>query len=242
MGTPSRSNGVASVVRNPSIFAYLLPSGNSLSSAARSWMWIVRRSSTARPFTVPRLTGIPSRGTALVGICPIWAIARSRSPSRRQITLLFASHTRAAFSLTVSRTTSILVGELLITRSTSAIAVCCSNAASSSRVSRLASVFLAKGSEPRRWTVFGTLRCLNVFRRCVFATFPPVFPGRPIVSPEAQDRASYRLKLVPWKGWYHVCSCPLWAKCGHVWHKKSCPLYPQKQTCAVQEAMSALGQ
>jgi hypothetical protein len=186
-------------------------------------MWIVLRSSTARPFTVPRLTGIPARGTALVGICPICVTTRSRSPSRLQITQLFASHKRAAFSLTISRTASILVGELLITRSTSAIAICCSNAASSSRVSRLASVFLAKGSETR-WTVFGTLRCPNVLRRCVFATFPRVFPRRLIVAPEAWmgDRSNS-----------HVCSgrgrCPLWVISRHTQCNVACPLYPQQR-------------
>src|SRR5262249_54642017 len=37
-------------------------------------------------------------------------------------------------------------------------------------------------------------------------------------------------------------SCPLWVKSRHSRRKKSCPLYPQKRTCAVHLAMSALGQ
>jgi hypothetical protein len=34
--------------------------------------------------------------------------------------------------------------------------------------------------------------------------------------------------------------CPLWVRSRHVHCKQSCPLYPQKQTCAVQLGMSAL--
>ena len=62
---------------------------------------------------------------------------------------------------------------------------------------------------------------------------------RLIASPEAQDKASYRLKLAHRKG-----PQPMSA----LGHKRtfavqtSCPLYPQKRTCAVQLAMSALGQ
>ena len=33
--------------------------------------------------------------------------------------------------------------------------------------------------------------------------------------------------------------CPLWVISGHPRRKKSCPLYPQKQTCAVHQRMSA---
>jgi uncharacterized membrane protein (DUF485 family) len=36
--------------------------------------------------------------------------------------------------------------------------------------------------------------------------------------------------------------CPLWVKSRHVRCKRSCPLYPQKRTCAVQLGMSALCQ
>src|SRR5262249_57271593 len=35
---------------------------------------------------------------------------------------------------------------------------------------------------------------------------------------------------------------PLWVNSGHLQCKKACPLYPRKQTCAVQLDMSALGQ
>src|SRR5262249_25275857 len=34
--------------------------------------------------------------------------------------------------------------------------------------------------------------------------------------------------------------CPLWVKSRHVRCKESCPLYPQKRTCALQLGMSAL--
>src|SRR5262249_34573379 len=36
--------------------------------------------------------------------------------------------------------------------------------------------------------------------------------------------------------------CPLWVKSRHMQCKRSCPLYPQKRTCALQLEMSALGQ
>src|SRR5262245_14018546 len=36
--------------------------------------------------------------------------------------------------------------------------------------------------------------------------------------------------------------CPLWVKSRHVRRASSCPLLPQKRTCAVQRGMSALGQ
>src|SRR5512139_805760 len=39
-----------------------------------------------------------------------------------------------------------------------------------------------------------------------------------------------------------TAGCPLWAKSGHLRRKEACPLYPRKQTFAVQYAMSATGQ
>ena len=33
--------------------------------------------------------------------------------------------------------------------------------------------------------------------------------------------------------------CPLWVKSRHVQRERTCPLYPRKQTCAVQLGMSA---
>jgi hypothetical protein len=37
-------------------------------------------------------------------------------------------------------------------------------------------------------------------------------------------------------------ACLLWVKKRHVRRERSCPLYPRKLTCALQSAMSALGQ
>ena len=45
-----------------------------------------------------RFAGIPSRAWLVAGISPYEATSRRRSPSRRKITALFASHRRAAFS------------------------------------------------------------------------------------------------------------------------------------------------
>src|SRR4030095_5991651 len=65
-------------------------------------------------------------------------------------------------------------------------------------------------------------------------------PTRAAGSSEAQDKASHRLN-VQRKG-ASDRPRPLWVKSKHSRRKKSCPLYPRKQTCAVQLGMSALGQ
>src|SRR5262249_31674837 len=36
--------------------------------------------------------------------------------------------------------------------------------------------------------------------------------------------------------------CPLWVKSKRMQCNRPCPLYPRKQTCAVQKGMSAMGQ
>src|SRR5262249_16379135 len=61
---------------------------------------------------------------------------------------------------------------------------------------------------------------------------------RRIASPEAKDKALYRLRLAHSEG---TNRCPLWVKSRHMQCTNACPLYPQKQTCAVQLGM-ALGQ
>ena len=57
---------------------------------------------------------------------------------------------------------------------------------------------------------------------------------RLIASTEAQDKASYRLKITLGMG-----PCPLWVISGHMQCKMACPLCPRKRTCAVQLSMSA---
>ena len=61
------------------------------------------------------------------------------------------------------------------------------------------------------------------------------------VAARIQARTSYRLKSAKWKG-AQRSQCPLWVKSRHVQCKTPCPLYPRKQTCAVQLGMSALAQ
>src|SRR5262245_35686207 len=74
--------------------------------------------------------------------------------------------------------------------------------------------------------------------------------------PQRQDRASYRPKLAPGKGWpmsalgqkqtcavhWPMSALPPIATTKADFGKPSCLLYPQKRTCAVQLQMSALGQ
>ena len=62
-----------------------------------------------------------------------------------------------------------------------------------------------KPVKPRRSQTFGALRRFNVLGRCVF---PVVLSCRLIASPEAQDRASYRLGRALWKGLrWTLCNC-----------------------------------
>ena len=74
---------------------------------------------------------IGSRGIAPIGrLAPVPKPRRcaSASPSTRQISRVVASHSRAALSTTASSTGCRSVGEEAMTRSTSAVAVCCSSA------------------------------------------------------------------------------------------------------------------
>ena len=89
-------------------------------------MWMVRRSTTARPGTDPR-----SIARFRVGGDAIWpreATSRMDSSCTWKILASAAPHNRAAFSATASRTGWRSVGELEITRRISAVAVCCSRA------------------------------------------------------------------------------------------------------------------
>ena len=134
-GVPSRSRGVPSNVRarEPRCLMRDTVSGNSASADMMSSTWIVRRSCTTRPPTVPRLTGIGSPIAIDRRSGPCSAIRRRCSPSRRKIAESVAPHTRAAFSATASMTGWRSVGELAITRRISPVAVCCSSDSVSSR-------------------------------------------------------------------------------------------------------------
>ena len=127
---PSRSSGVASIVRMMAPVRLMRDtvSGNSASAARMSSTWIVRRSHTTRPPTVSRLTGKGSPIASGRRSDPCRATMRRCSPSRRKIAEFVAPHTRAAFSTTASMTGWRSVGELAITRRISAVAVCCSSA------------------------------------------------------------------------------------------------------------------
>ena len=52
--------------------------------------------------------------------------------------------------------------------------------------------------------------------------------------PDGQTPIWYRMMRWCWKS-----PCPLWVKSRHLQCKRSCPLHPQKRTCAVQLGMSA---
>ena len=62
------------------------------------------------------------------------------------------------------------------------------------------------------------------------------------VAPEAQNRASYPLKLAHRKGSAGCSRRPLWVKSRHVRCKTACPLYPRKQTLALHKSKPAKGQ
>src|SRR6516164_5518250 len=77
-------------------------------------------------------------------------------------------------------------------------------------------------------------------------TTTPIKSRRLIVFPEAQETTSYRLKLVLRRGTgtraVYAHECPPWVKSRHVRCTSPSPLFPQKQTCAVQLVTSAFGQ
>src|SRR5271155_6102129 len=88
-----------------------------------------------------------------------------------------------------------------MTLNTSAVAVCRSNAASSSRLSRTTSVSSRAAEDLSRCAAF-------VLRRRVLTGLPPALERRLIASPWAQDTASYRLKPALWKGLGPaLCNC-----------------------------------
>ena len=126
-GQSFRNKGVASVVLCPYCRAYATPSGNSRFSACRSGTWTVVRSITARPATQSRFNGraVP---TGQFRDDPYLATDLSMSPSTLMISASVTSSSRAALSAMPWSAASALPGELDMTRSTSAVAVCCSSA------------------------------------------------------------------------------------------------------------------
>ena len=93
---------------------------------------------------VPRRSDqwIALAASAYAGDAPCSATMRNASPSQRNKLANFASQMRVAFASMAWNTGSSSPGELLITRSTSAVAACCSSASASlfsspARASRL---------------------------------------------------------------------------------------------------------
>ena len=164
-------------------------------SARMSAIWAGFLVAATRPIVVPGFTRVivsRRRASANAGGAPCRATNRNASPSVRNSVPNFASQMRTAFASRASNTGFNSPGELEMTFSTSEVAVCCSSVSFSlcSSSAILSVVSTAGGSRP----AFDALRRFNVLGRCVFAVLPPVLPRRLIASPEAQDRASYRLK------------------------------------------------
>src|SRR5215471_14738779 len=95
---------------------------------------MVRRSSATRPTQLsrPGMMGLTARN-ALSSAVMLWAAATRRpSPSARKISARSASHSRTAFSASVSNTGCRSKDDCPITLSSSLVAVCCSSATRSS--------------------------------------------------------------------------------------------------------------
>ena len=132
IGSPSRRSGVARMVRCASSIAPR-ESGYSRTprSAARSSTWIDAPVARARPTTEPggRSQFPPEGGNPPCGRDDV-----ERSPSRRpRRSVTAASQSRAALCAIVSKTGWTSVGELLMTRRISLVAVCCSRVSVRSR-------------------------------------------------------------------------------------------------------------
>ena len=139
------------------------------------WTDCFVRATRARPFQAR--DGLSARdgaarpaGTAT----PCIAVARNRcAPSQRNNMPYWASQMRVAFSSIAWKTGSSSPGELLMTSSTSAVAVCCASASSRSRVSSASFLSKPVPAEPRRRVTFGALRRLGavgMLRRFFIAT------------------------------------------------------------------------
>jgi hypothetical protein len=105
--------------------------------------------------------------------------------------LLTASHNRVALAAIASNTGWISVFEFEMTRNISEVAVCCSTASFSSRVSR-ATFVSSRADELRERTAFGAIRLLRaaVFRPGALGDLPPALDRRRNCRPSAQDKAS----------------------------------------------------
>ena len=125
-----------------------------------SVMWIncFVRTITPRPLLGSgKITGSRSKNSRYLGGAPCVAVMRKLSPSRSQRLPNLASQMRVALANMVLKTGSNALGALEMMRSTSEVAVCCSNASCSSRVSRATSASWLPAKE-RREATFGASR------------------------------------------------------------------------------------
>src|SRR5262249_36070674 len=135
------------------------------------------------------------------------------------------SSNRAALLAIASRTDSISVGELAMTRRTSEVALCCSSASFSlcSSSAILSAALMAGRLRPS----FAALRRFNVLGRCGLTALSPVLSGRLIASPEVREKPSYQPAGVLRKGLHETNPCPLWVINGHLHCNKPCRLTPE---------------
>src|SRR6516165_8134037 len=163
------------------------------------------RSSIARAAALLRLggAGYARRFISSTSGVRLWCATKWRSwPSNRYTKQNWPSQSRRALSAIMSNTGWTSVVERLMTLSTSAVAICCSRASFSSRVSRATSV--SGLVELRERTAFGASRRSGfvVLRRCDLADWPPALERRLIAFPEAQDKALQAVRLAhqKWQG------------------------------------------
>jgi hypothetical protein len=99
-------------------------------------MWAVCFVRASRPSAVlgDERYGPVGSFSATAGVTPCVETMRNASPSHRNSAPNFASQIRVAFPNIVWNTPSNSPGELLMTRNTSEVAVCCSSDSESSRV------------------------------------------------------------------------------------------------------------
>ena len=139
-----------------------------------------------------RKTGSRCRSSAKAGDALCVAPTRKASPSRSTSTPKLAPHRRVAFSSIARNTGSSAAGELEMTLSISEVAVCCSSASLSSRVSRATSVSWPAAEELRRDATFSASRGFSfaVLRPRALTGPLAALERRLIASPVAQDVAS----------------------------------------------------
>src|SRR6516225_3286980 len=107
----------------------------------------------------------------------------------------YASHSWTALWQTASSTDWASVRERATTPRISLVALCCSSASRSSRVSRATSVSWPEADELLWRTAFGAF----ALRLRALASLLLALERRRIAFPKAQDKASCRFKLAHWK-------------------------------------------